>query len=278
MIRDQNLDSNDSIVLEYYIMNDIDYDTLEHYRKMFQTCNPKHVWNSCEDKESLESLGGYRKDRRTKVERLTLAVLMMFGKGLAVRDEFDNIFMDYRDESEATEDMRWNDCVTYDDTWENNLFNFFTKVTPKLTADLKKLFKLEKQQQIDDTPVYKTIREAFVNLMIYSDYLLDAGILKIVKLADGISFTNPGILKLPIEEIFKGGNSKLRNPRMPTMLRMVDFGDNTGSGFLAILDAWKKSGWVTPELRENTILNQVTLNLMIIASKREKMKVDEKFT
>ena len=59
---------------------------------------------------------------------------MMFGKGLAVREEFDNIFMDYRDETEITSDIRWNDRITYDGTWENNLFNFFTKVTPKLTA------------------------------------------------------------------------------------------------------------------------------------------------
>ena len=46
---------------------------------MFQTQNPEHVWNFYEDKEFLESLGGYRKDRRTGIEGLTLAGLMMFG-------------------------------------------------------------------------------------------------------------------------------------------------------------------------------------------------------
>lgn len=30
----------------------------------------------------------------------------MFGKGLAIRDEFDNVFMDYRDENGSTTDMR----------------------------------------------------------------------------------------------------------------------------------------------------------------------------
>ena len=35
------------------------------------------------------------------------------------------------------------------------------------------------------------------------------------------------------------GNSKSRNPRMQTMLRMVGFGDNAGSGFPAILNAWE---------------------------------------
>ena len=46
---------------------------------------------------------------------------------------------------------------------ENNLFNFFMKVTPKLTEDLKKPFKLEGIQRIDETPVHKAVREAFVN-------------------------------------------------------------------------------------------------------------------
>lgn len=45
--------------------------------------------------------------------------------------------MDYRNESQVTADIRWNDRITYDGTWENNLFNFFTKVTPKLTENLK---------------------------------------------------------------------------------------------------------------------------------------------
>ncbi len=42
---------------------------------------------------------------------------------------------------------------------------------------------------------------------------------------------------------------------------MVGFGDNAGSGFPAILDTWKKSGWIAPELTEDTILNQVKLIL-----------------
>ena len=264
MLRDQNPEGNDSLVLEYYSIDDIDSETLKHYRKMFQNRNPEHIWNSYEDKEFLEALGGYRRNRGTGTEGLTLAGLMMFGKGLAVRDEFDNVFMDYRDESHVTSEIRWNDRVTYDGTWENNLFNFFTKVISKLTVDLKKPFVLENQQRVDDTPVHKAIREAFVNLIIHADYLLDAGTLKIIKTSDGFNFTNPGILKLPKEEIFKGGNSKPRNPRMQTMLRLIGFGDNAGSGFPTILAVWRDSGWVEPELIEDTVLNQVTLKLRTV--------------
>ena len=78
------------------------------------------------------------------------------------------------------------------------------------------------------------------------------------------------MLKLPLEDIYRGGNSKSRNPHMQTMLRMVGFGDNAGSGFPSILAAWKEEGWLKPELVENTSLNQVTLYLRMIPALREK--------
>lgn len=264
MIRDKNPDGNDGMILEYYTMEDIDKETLRKYRQIFEIRNNGHVWNSLDDKAFLEKLGGYRKDRREGKEGLTLAGLLMFGEGLAIRDEFDNVFMDYRDESQATMEIRWNDRITYDGTWENNLFNFFTMVTPKLMSDLKKPFELDGIQRVDETVTHKAVREAFVNLIIHADYLLDAGTLKVIKGADGFEFTNPGILKLPIEDIYRGGNSKTRNPRMQTMLRLVGFGDNAGSGFPAILSAWEQNGWVRPELKEDTKLNQVTLTLKMV--------------
>ena len=75
-----------------------------------------HVWNALDDKSFLEKLGGYRKDRKTGVEGLTLAGLLMFGTGQAIRERFDNVFMDYRNESQVTADIRWNDRITYDGT------------------------------------------------------------------------------------------------------------------------------------------------------------------
>ena len=107
--------------------------------------------------------------------------------------------------------------------------------------------------------MHKAVREGLVNMIIHADYLMDAGVLKVIKKKDSFEFTNPGILKLPLEDIYRGGNSKSRNPHMQTMLRMVGFGDNAGSGFPTILNTWKNEGWVKPELIEDTNLNQVTL-------------------
>lgn len=67
---------------------------------------------------------------------------------------------------------------------------------------------------------------------------------------------------------------------MQTMLRLVGFGDNAGSGFPTILDVWKSEGWIEPELIEDTNLNQVTLvmkmekdsNKNVIEISEEKIK------
>lgn len=119
MIRDQNPEGNDNQIIEYYTMDDIDKETLRKYRQIFEIRKDGHVWNALDDKSFFEKLGGYRKDRKTGVEGLTLAGLLMFGKGQAIRERFDNVFMDYRNESQVTADIRWNDRITYDGTWEN---------------------------------------------------------------------------------------------------------------------------------------------------------------
>ena len=60
MIRDRNPEGNDSIILEGFTMENIDFLTLQQYRQRFQVHNPEHVWNSKEDKEFLENLGGIK--------------------------------------------------------------------------------------------------------------------------------------------------------------------------------------------------------------------------
>ena len=116
--------------------------------------------------------------------------------------------------------------MTYDGMWENNLYNFFTRVVPKLTADLKRPFRLEGLERIDDTPVHKAVREGMTNMIIHADLCI-TGVLKVEKYDKEFVFSNPGSLKLPIADIMRGGNSKARNPRIQNMLRMIGYGDMT---------------------------------------------------
>ena len=261
MIRDASDDGNDGVLIEHYDMDDIDTPTLRAYRNLFIQRNPDHVWNADSDKDFLRNMGGFTIDRTNKNECLTLAGLMMFGKGLSVRERFSNFRMDYLDMTNLLPGERWSDRLTYDGRWENNLFNFFRMVLPKLTLGTKRPFRMEGVERIDDTPVNKALREAFTNSIIHADLMMDSGILKVEKTLDGYVFSNPGSLKLPIERIYEGGHSKARNPRMQNMLRMIGFGENIGSGFPSILQAWHKESWRMPDLHEETDLRLVELKL-----------------
>ena len=262
MVRDANEAGNDRMFLEDYTMDDIDIPTLERFRMMFKTNNPEHIWNGLDHKNFLMQLGGYMINRKDHTEGLTMAGLLMFGKGLPIRERFDNLRMDYIDKSNLVGDQRYSDRLTYDGTWENNLFNFIRIVIPRLTRDLPRPFSMEGVIRKDDTPQHKAVREAVTNMIIHADFMLN-GILRVEKYDDRFVLTNPGLLKLPIEQIYAGGESKSRNQRMQNMLRMIGYGENLGSGFPLILSAWNEKHWLKPELIEQPELMQVKLVLHI---------------
>ncbi len=270
MIRDSNTEGNDGILIEYYGMDDIDPNSLRQYRTEFRQENSTHIWNRDDDKTFLRNLGGYIEDRKTGKEGLTLAGLMMFGKGLAIRDRFANFRMDYLDMSHLLAGERYHDRLTYDGLWENNLYQFFRIVSPKVQFDLPRPFKLEKGgRRNDDTPQHEAVREAFTNAIIHCDLLMDAGILRVEKHDDRLCFRNPGLLKLPVETIYRGGNSKARNPKIQNMLRMIGFGENVGSGFPKIVAAWKQTNWGEPLLLNKLDVDEVELVLPVPVTESE---------
>ena len=266
MIRDSFEDGNDGILIEHYNMDDIDLDTLHRYRTLFRVWNNDHVWNEVDDKTFLRNLGGYIVNREEGKEGLSMAGLMMFGKGLPIRERFDNFRMDYLNFCNLIGEERYSDRLTYDGRWENNLYQFFSIVLPKMTFDLPRPFRMEGLQRVDDTPQHKAVREAFTNSIIHADLMMDAGILRIEKHDDRLCFRNPGLLRLPIEQIYEGGNSKARNPRIQNMLRMVGFGENIGSGFPKIIVAWEETGWGEPELKNKIEVDEVELVLPVSAA------------
>lgn len=264
MLRDSSDSGIDGGLLDGFTLDDIDLNTLKSYRIEYERHNPDHIWNSADDKEFLRNLGAYTVERTTKKEGLTTAGLLMFGKGLAIRERFDNIRMDYLDQTNLLDGIRWSDRLTYDGSWENNLYNFIKRILPKLVSDLKRPFRLEGMIRVDDTAVHKAIREAAVNMVIHADYH-STGVLKVIKYDDGFLFSNPGNLKLPLQAIYEGGHSVARNPKIQNMFRMIGLGDNIGSGFPTILNAWGEENWRKPDLYDDQELQQVELRLWMVS-------------
>lgn len=264
MIRDASDEGNDGTILEHYTLDDLHEETLKKYRNRFSSRQPDHPWNELDNERFLEMLGAIREDRRRGIKGVTVAGMLMFGQGLYFRDLFSNINLDFRDETDIENGERWSDRITIDGMWENNLYNFYFMVINKLSNNLRVPFKLENLERKDDTAVHQAIREAFVNQIIHSDFNVQ-GVLKIIKKKDCLEFTNPGTLKIDLESIFKGGNSKSRNPRIQKMFTMIGLGEGAGSGFPKILSAWNEQHWRIPDLKEESNLNQVTLKLWTVS-------------
>ena len=142
------------------------------------------------------------------------------------------------------------------------MFNFVTTVLPKLTKELPRPFKMVGMERDDDTPQHKAVREAMTNCIIHADLMLNS-VLKVEKYDNKFVFTNPGLLRLPVEQIYAGAETRARNQRIQNMFRMIGFGENLGSGFPLILSAWNEKHWLKPELIEQRELMQVKLVLTI---------------
>ena len=123
---------------------------------------------------------------------------------------------------------------------------------------------MEVSERNDDTPQHKAVREAMTNAVIHADLMLD-GVLKVEKYDDRFVFTNPGLLKIPVEQIYAGYETRARNQRIQNLFRMIGLGENLGSGFPLILSACNEKHWLEPELIEQPELMQVKLVLHIVS-------------
>jgi hypothetical protein len=182
----------------------------------------------------------------------------MFGTYRPILEAFPNYMVDYQERPEAKTEARWVDRLVPDGTWSGNLFDFYSKVIRKLTADLKVPFVLKGDQRQDDTFVHKALREALVNALIHADYSDRASVL-IVKRPDMFGFRNPGTMRISAEEAMLGGQSDCRNRTLQNMFRFIGLGENAGSGLRKIYDGWNSQHWRKPLLKEKTQPSDQTL-------------------
>ena len=261
MLAEQGSDTRDLVICSNYGMQDVDMPTFQAYRQRMATFVPDHVFNTYDDIEFLHQIGGWRRDRNTGEEGLTVAGLLMFGKLRSILDNIPNYILDYQERPRAVTEMRWIDRVTTDGNWPGNLFSFYQIVIKKLFADLKIPFSLDgSTTRVDDTPVHKAIREALVNTLIHADYSGMCSIL-VVKRPDLFGFRNPGTLRIPRAEVLRGGTSDCRNRNLQKMFQLVGLAEQAGSGFPKICYGWQSQSWKVPELEERFDTNQTVLAL-----------------
>lgn len=262
MLAEQVEDERDARILTGFGMHDLDGESVRIYRQMLRDEKPAHPYLEQNDADFLKSLRGWRRDRQTGEEGLTIAGLLMFGKWEAIQEAMPHYFLDYQERPEAKTELRWIDRLVPDGTWTGNLFEFYRRVYRKLTSDLKVPFALKDGQRQEDTPVHVALREALVNTLVHADYTGRLSVL-VVKRPDMFGFRNPGRLRLPIEQVLRGGESDCRNRILHQMFLLIGLGERGGSGIPKIYSGWKSQHWRPPALEEKVEPEQTLLTLQM---------------
>lgn len=258
-------DERDSRILPGFTQGDIDPQTFKIYRQMFKDAKPGHPWLELDDFALLKRLRGWRQDRTTREEGLTLAGVLMFGTWDAIQEALPHYFVDYQERPEAKTELRWIDRVVPDGSWSGNVFDFYRIVYRKLTdpSGLKVPFRLSEGQRKDDTPVHEAIREALVNTLVHADYSGRLSVL-VVKRPDMLGFRNPGDMRVTLEQAMSGGESDCRNRIMHQMFLMIGLGERAGSGIPKIYSGWDWRHWRSPSLYEKDDPSQTLLELRML--------------
>lgn len=275
MIKDSNNQSNDKTCLEEFTLEDINLESILSYKQMLKASNPSHIFLTMPDEQFYLNLGIAKKG----VDGLlhpTRAGLLMFGKEYRITDEFSHYFLDYQDHREETPDIRWIDRVqSSSGDWSGNVFDFFFKVYNKLIQDLTIPFKLDGVQRIDDTEMHKALREALCNTLSNADYYGTRGIV-IKKYKDRIEFSNPGSMRISIEEAFAGGNTDPRNETILKIFSLIKIGERAGTGIQTILHVINMFGYSKPIIEESFNPDRTKLTIFIGHVGIKEIQNDEK--
>ncbi len=258
MMREASVDSATSTILSKYDLNDLDSDTLNRYRRRYQTSLPASTFNSYDDREFLRAIGGFRRNRESGQEGLTVAGLLMFGKEVSLREWRARHLIDYRliSHTDESEDKRWEDRIA----WQGNLFEAYELIYPKLVKSQPVPFKLEQGVRVDNPPSHVALREALVNLLVHADYAEpDASL--ITQSPDGYLFRNPGSSRVLESDLLAGNRSDPRNPELVSIFRYIGICDEGGTGIPKIIGAWKSLGFKIPTIDIGTERYEFSIRL-----------------
>lgn len=113
MLADSLPDKPDSRILENYTLEDLDEVSVAQYRQLLGSVRPGHPFLKWDDKGVLLKLGGWKKDRYTGKEGLTVAGLLMFGKTESIVEAFPDYHVDYQEIPESGERSVFGEEITH---------------------------------------------------------------------------------------------------------------------------------------------------------------------
>jgi len=235
MYRDASDISIDMRILQDMDISVFDMGTVHRYRNRFVQFHPGHIWLDDDDELFLRHIGALS-PAEDNIFHPTAAGLLMFGHEYDIVREFPHYFLDYQEK--LSSETRWTHrLVSSSGDWSGNLYDFFFRVYPRITADLPIPFVTQGGNRQDETKLHLALREVLTNCLVHSDFYERQGVV-IIKNEDNIQFANPGDVRIGLKEALAGGVSDPRNSTLLKMFSLVDVGERAGSGIPGFMHTW----------------------------------------
>jgi len=237
----------DSQILPHSNLDDLSLITLNKYRQQIKAETPDSPLLNLSDEQFVREVNIYKRDLKSNIEGLTYAGLLLFGKGYVIKEYLPHFFFEYYEKSDENE--RYDFRITDFDLEQGNLFEFYLKVAPRITALGKDThFKLDSLTRTAENEITKALREALINAIAHADYFNNVRHLKIIKSKNQLSFENAGVMLVDIPLAIAGDRSECRNSLIHNILRRAGLGERQGKGVRDIFINWKNRYFNVPIL------------------------------
>lgn len=246
----------DTQLLPDYNIKDLDYGSFQQYRiKVLE--NPKREnLRDLSDEEFLRQVSAMsrNKDNQDKLD-LTAGGLLFLGDSSAIVQKFPYFQLDYFDY--RVQGARWKKRISSVDD-NLNIYSFFQLVMQEIRTSVTDSFSLndDMSRSTSTENLLVALREGLVNMLQHADYFENEHLI-IKAYWDYFEFSNPGKMKIPVDQFFTSGESKTRNPNISKMFVLSGFSERAGSGGNQIYKASITNNFRHPEIKtsnEKTVL------------------------
>lgn len=273
MVRESSSVPFDRTVPPNFSVADLEKESIDRFREMSKESRPHLPHHSRETVDFLHNFGAYRTDRNSGETGPTIAGLLMFGTSSAIQDIRRSHVIDYRRiPAGLPPESRWSDRIR----WDGNLLDAFLEIFPRLVRGLPSPFFLYNERRREVPAGLESLREAFVNLLIHTDYS-DSRDALILHEDSGYFFRNPGDSWLDTRDLGRQFANERRNPGLTQLFDTVGLAEQAGSGYARIFDEWSRLGFIPPNVQSNSERYEFTLRLDLQSafSKSERELLDK---
>ncbi len=260
----KNRRSFDETPLPEASVEDFEPRALQEYKRLRTEINPAAEELTYSDEELFDALGAttiYKGNRCA-----TVAGILLFGKSSALRKHFPMMRVDYM----RVSGNEWMSDVEkrYESSLEMReaLVLMISRLINQIMEDIPKRFSLpENSARRQDIPLipFRVVREAVANALMHRDYNLHSAI-QVVRYGNRFEIINPGYSLIADENLGEPGASRMRNPKIASVLRDLNYAETKGTGIRTMRKMMQQANLTTPIISSDRRLNIFKLSLLSI--------------